>query len=171
MTYNTAQTQFSSESSTEPITLAEAKAWIKVDTAITADDTLITELIKAARQQCEGFLGISLISRTVTAIINNSAGNIELPYGPLVSFTSLTDEDGNAIVAADYGLRGIGFKYLYTPRYDYMTAVYTTGYTAVQENFKTAVKEQVAWLYDNRGEAKELSEIVSMTLKPYRRVE
>ncbi len=171
MKYNTAQTQFSSESATEPITLAAAKAWIKVDTAITADDTLITELIKAARQQVEGFLGISLISRTVTAVINNSAGSIELPYGPLVSFTSLTDEDGTAIAADDYELRGIGFKYLHEPLYDYMTAVYTTGYTALPENFKTAVKEQVAWLYDNRGEAKELSEIVYNTLKPFRRVE
>ena len=171
MNYNTSQTQFSSESGTEPITLAEAKAWIKVDTAITADDILITELIKAARMQVEGFLGISLIQRTVTAIINNSAGDIELPYGPLVSFTSLTDEDGTAIAADDYELRGIGFKYLHEPLYDYMTAVYTTGYTALPENFKTAVKEQVAWLYDNRGEAKELSEIVYNTLKPFRRVE
>ena len=171
MNYNTSQTQFSSESGTAPITLAEAKAWIKVDTAITADDTLITELIKAARQQVEGFLGISLIHRTVTAIINNSAGDIELPYGPLVSFTSLTDEDGTAIAADDYELRGIGFKYLHEPLYDYMTAVYTTGYTALPENFKTAVKEQVAWLYDNRGEAKELSEIVYNTLKPFCRVE
>lgn len=171
MKYNTAQTQFSSESATEPITLAEAKAWIKVDTAITADDTLITELIKAARQQVEGFLGISLISRTVTAVINNSAGSIELPYGPLVSFTSLTDEDNVAITSDNYELRGIEFKYLKTPEYDYMTAVYTTGYTTVPENFKTAVKEQVAWLYDNRGEAKELSEIVYNTLKPFRRVE
>lgn len=171
MKYNTAQTQFSSESGTEPITLAEAKAWIKVDTAITADDVLVTELIKSARQQVEGFLGISLIARTVTGVLNNSAGNIELPYGPLVSFTSLTDEDGTTIAADDYELRGIGFKNLKKPCYDYMTAVYTTGYTTVPENFKTAVKEQVAWLYDNRGEAKELSEIVLHTLKPYRRVE
>ena len=170
MKYNTSQTQFSSESSTEPVTLQEVKDWIKVDTAITADDTLLTELIKVARAQCEGFLGISLITRTVTAILNNSAGNIELPYGPLVSFTSLTDENGDAIVSDDHILQGIGFKWLKEPYNEYMTAVYTTGYTTVPLNFKTAVKEQVAWLYDNRGEAKELSEIVLTTLKPYRRI-
>lgn len=170
MKYNTSQTQFSSEDATEPVTLAEAKAWIRVDTAITADDTLITELIKVARAQCEGFLGVSLISRTVTAILNNSAGNIELPYGPLVSFTSLTDVNGDAITSDDYTLQGIGFKWLKEPCDEYMTAVYTTGYTTVPLNFKTAVKEQVAWLYDSRGEDKELSPVVMENLKPYRRV-
>jgi hypothetical protein len=169
MKYNTAQTKFSSENSTEPVTLAEAKNWIKVDAGITDDDALITELIKVARQQCEGFLGISLIERTVTAVINNSAGGAELPYGPVVSFTSLKDVDDNALTEV---LQGLDFKTLKTPLDDYMTAVYTTGYPdGVPLNFKTAIKEQVAWLYDGRGEDKELSATVLQNLKPYRRVE
>lgn len=170
MKYNTSQTQFSSESSTEPVTLTEAKEWLKVDTVITEDDALITELIKVARIQCEGFLGISLITRTVTAVLNNSLGGIELPYGPVVTFTSLTDSEGDAILAANYELRGVGFKWLETPLDEYMTAVYTTGYTTLPVNFKEAVKMQIAHLYENRGDEQGLSPMVMQSLKPFRRV-
>ncbi len=162
---------FSSESSTEPCTLAEVKSWAKVD--LTDDDTLITELIKTARKQCEGFSGISLITRTVTAYIKNTAGDLELPYGPVVSFTSLTDVDGDAITSDNYILRGGGFKYLVEPYDDYLVAVYTTGFTTLPTQYKTGVLQQFTHLYENRGDNSQtdnLSDMAKQTLTPYRRV-
>ena len=144
---------------------------------------MITELIKTARAQCEGYLCISMISKTVTSILNNSLGAVELPYGPVVTFTSLTDENGTAIVAADYTLRGLDFKYLVSPYNDYMTAIYAAGYTTLPVNLKTGLLQQIAWLYENRGDSKEnmfkarvdnntgqISPMALATLQPYRRV-
>ena len=47
---------------TEPITLTEAKLWLKVDDS--TDDDLITALIIAARQACEDYTHRSLITQT-----------------------------------------------------------------------------------------------------------
>ncbi len=165
---------------TEPVTRAEAKAWCKIESSITDDDTLIDSLIKAARIAIEGYLCISLIPRTVTAYLNNSLGDIELPYGPVNSFTSLYRTidtlDDTVIDAEYYRLRGSAFKNIYTPDYDHLRAIYTAGYAtaAVPEQYKTAIKQQVVYLYQNRGdidgEAPVLSPKVIETLKPYRRV-
>lgn len=46
----------------EPVTLAEAKAHLRVDS--TADDTLIQGLIQAAREAAESFTGRALIHQT-----------------------------------------------------------------------------------------------------------
>jgi uncharacterized phiE125 gp8 family phage protein len=172
---------------TEPLTLNEAKEWCKIELAIAEEDALITELIKTARLQVEGFLNISLVDKTIEAAINNSLGGIELPYGPLKTFTSLKDEDGNILsVDTDYKLQGVFFKSIKTPCSSFLIANYTTGYTSANPlpmNFKTAVLQQVAYLYENRGDTPanattqnnrtvptELSQIVELTLSPYRRV-
>ena len=130
MKYNAVlDVNFSAESSTEPVTLNEAKQWCKIELDIAEENTLITELIKSARMQCEGYLCISLIARTVTALLNNTLGDIELPYGPVVAFTSLTDSEGDAITSGNYTLKGTVFKYIHSPCYDNMVAIYTTGYS------------------------------------------
>lgn len=167
---------------TEPVTLQEAKDWCKIE--VSDDDTLIEELIVSARKQCEGFLCISLVDKTVSAVLNNSLGNIELPYGPIKTITSITDSEGTVLVANDtYKLRGFEFKKLESPCNEYLEAVYTTGYTTIPDNFKTAVLQQIAFLYENRGDTPagsqrfnnqnvptQLSPMVKETLNPYRRV-
>lgn len=163
---------FSNENATEPVTLAEAKLWCKIDT--TEDDNLITALIKTARQMCEQYVGQSLITRTVTAVINNTNGGVYLPYGPVTSFTSLTDSEGSVITSDNYQLSGTQFPRLLWPKYNNMTAVYVTGYATLPEEYKTAIKEQVFFLYNNRGEEIEtaqlsLSPMAKTILKPMKR--
>lgn len=46
----------------EPLTLAEAKLFLKVD--LSADDALITDLIIAARKRCEDWRGQSFLTQT-----------------------------------------------------------------------------------------------------------
>lgn len=50
----------------EPVTLAQAKAQLVVDTGFTDDDDLITSLIVAARQHCEKIMQRAIFNRTVT---------------------------------------------------------------------------------------------------------
>lgn len=100
---------------TEPVSLTEAKAWAKVDD--TADDTLITSLIVAARESAEQFLRRSLITQTwklsidlpasrfddslgegvydlpVTALYSGLPSAIRLPKGPVQSITSVKTYD------------------------------------------------------------------------------
>ena len=51
-----------STSGAEPVTLSQAKLACRVDADITADDTLLTSFIKAARSQAEQQLGRSLVT-------------------------------------------------------------------------------------------------------------
>ena len=180
MNYNAVlEAKFSGISTTYPVTLAEAKAWCKIEADITEDDDLIEDLIISATVLCEGYLNISLMPKTVTAIVNNSLGGVELPYGPVTAFTSLKDVDDTALVLTDdYTLQGIDFKTIKTPCDEYLKAEYAAGYTDTNlpGNFKTAILQQIVYLYENRGDIdsgralSELSPILKMTLKPYRRV-
>jgi hypothetical protein len=155
---------------TEPVTLAEAKAWCKIELDITEEDGLITELITVARELVEGYLNISLVDKTITAHVRNDLGNIEFPYGPVKAITSVKDADDVTLVAdSTYTIQGINFLCLTTPCDELVKLEYTTGWTAVPEYFKTAVKNQILFLYENRGDST-LSPMLKTTLKPYRRV-
>jgi hypothetical protein len=160
--------QFSNESLVEPVTLPEARSWLKLD--VSDDDSMVTELITAARQQCEGFLNISLISRTVTAWLQIGLDEIRLPYGPVKTITSVTNYKDDPI--AGYQVKYELFKAL-DPCTEVKT-VYDAGFNgSIPKHFKTAIKEQIAWLYTNRGDAEvteTLSPIAKKILAPYRRV-
>lgn len=143
-------------SATEPLTLADAKAYMNITSD--SQDTLITELIKAARQAIEKATGLSLVPSTVVALIDNSGGDIELPLGPYVKELSIANVDGNAVT--DFTLRGLQFKTLYGPTTDYLVCTYKAGYTAaafetyplLPTDLLNAIKDQVSFLFENRGE-------------------
>jgi hypothetical protein len=161
---------FSAESAALPFTLAQAKTWARVDTD--EDDALITALITAARRKCEQFTGISFITRTVTAILNNSNGGIYLPYGPVAGTIALTDLNGNTITQTNNEIIGLDFKQIVEPRSSYIKAVYPAGYTTLPADLVTAWKMQVAYMYDHRGdgEGKNLSPEALVILETLRRV-
>lgn len=147
---------------TEPVTLQEAKDWDKIDQDV--DDDLITALITAARRMCEKFSGIGFISRTITASINNSNGGFQLPYGPVTVDPTATDENDNALEVR------YKFGQILSPR-GRMTVSYTAGYATLPEDLKTALKAQILFLYENRGESViAVSPIAKMILEPLREV-
>lgn len=162
--------QFSNESLVEPVILPEARSWLKLD--VSDDDTIVTELITAARQQCEGFLNISLISRTVTAWLQIGLDEIRLPYGPVKTITSVTNYKGDPI--AGYQVKYELFKAL-DPCTEVKT-VYDAGFNngALPKHFKIAILNQIAWQYEHRGDETEqqttLSPEAKKILIPYRRV-
>lgn len=83
------QISYASQVVTEPITLAEAKAWMQID--FNDWDTLITnDLIPAARIESEKASGMLYVQRNVT-ISNNKKSERIYPIGPWVADVT-TDE-------------------------------------------------------------------------------
>ena len=59
--------------SSEPITLADAKLHLKVET--TADDSLIQSLITSCREEAEEYTGLILISQVWALYLNQFPSN------------------------------------------------------------------------------------------------
>ena len=162
--------EFNDENIVEPVTLTEAKDFCKVE--IGTDDDLITALITAARQDCEAYTAVGFVVHNAVALLNNCNGDIYLPYGPLVAINQVTDEDGNVLVLdSTYTLSGNAFKRLVDPREKNITIDYTTGYSELPQTLKTALLNQIYWLYDNRSQSVDkISPIAQSLLNPFRRV-
>lgn len=162
--------EFNDAGIVEPVTLTEAKNFCKID--ITTDDALVTALITAARQMCESYTSVGFVERELTAVVNNMNGDIYIPYGPVVSIISVTDEDENSLVlGTGYTLSGISFKRLATPRDTNITINYIAGYSTLPEVLKTAVLNQIYYLYDNRSQGvDDVGPIAKSLLNIYRRV-
>lgn len=75
----------------EPITLAEAKAHLRI--THTDEDALITSLISVARADAENELQRSLITQTREIARDAFPAAIELTFGPVIAVTSVKFDD------------------------------------------------------------------------------
>lgn len=83
----------------EPVTLAEARLHLKSDTDVTADDTLISALIVAARELAEAETRRALITQTWKLTLDEFPADcdpIRVPRPNLLTVTGITyvDTDG-----------------------------------------------------------------------------
>lgn len=96
------------EPAAEPVTLAEAKLHCRVETAFTDDDTLITALITAAREQAEHRMGRTVIASGWTLVLDAFAAAIRLPMPRVTAVASVkyVDVDGvqQTLAGTDYSL-------------------------------------------------------------------
>lgn len=150
----------------EPVTLAEAKLHCKVDVA--DDDTLITALIVAARQQAEHRTGRALITQQWELTLERFADRIPLPRPALVSVQSVKYLDGNGALQTldntEYQVVISELVGYIQPSYgkswpfcrvqpDSVAVAYTCGYgdaAAVPVSIKSWIKMAVATLYSQR---------------------
>ncbi|MGN6436871.1 MAG: head-tail connector protein [Agriterribacter sp.] len=143
------------DSPTEPVTLEEAKAWLRIDGS--DEDVIITEIIKSSRQGVEDYTNCSLVEKSIVCDVWLAASCLkdafELPHGPVQGSPTVT-QAGNTITDYPkvegrflkvYGLSGLH------------RISYNVGYETVPERLKQAVLNEIAYRYQNRGDqAKEL---------------
>lgn len=99
----------------EPITLAEAKSWLKVDYA--DEDSLIGMLISGVREQVEEFTGLSLIASTIEYFNDEIPEEIVLPYP---DHASITEVKINDVVSTAYKKTGLS-QFIVYPESTYLS--------------------------------------------------
>jgi len=141
-----------------PVTTAEAKAHMRVDTS--ADDTYIAALIAAATGMAELYTRRRLVRSTWTLYLDRfpaaPKNTIELPYPPLASVSSVVYLDGsgcsNTLTAnTDYQVDTYSFvgrlavapssywPETQTDKRNAVTITYVAGYTASDDTEGSAV--------------------------------
>lgn len=139
---------------TEPITLDEAKAWLRVDGA--ADDTLITSLITQSRELVEQYLNYSIVETTIVCTATPRK-ELVLPFTPVVTIASVKDEEGEDVdytwnefyISFDkgtYSVTGGSNEYVQT------VTTYDAGLPEIPGGLKLGLLEVMSWLYENRGD-------------------
>lgn len=163
---------------TEPVTLAEAKAWARVDGG--SDDAVVTALVRAARAACErytaGYFAQTVLATTLRAdepyTLPASAGAPTAVVGVITDLASLPAPGGVLSgYLAEYA-KGIIINrepgQWSPPTY---TVTYPAGYAPglVPDDIKTAILITVAALYDDRdGSGAGLPSRARAMLDPYR---
>lgn len=132
----------------EPVTLAEAKLFIRV--SHTSEDAQIAELITQARQTIEKATGLSLLAKTVKLWFSNEGGYFRLPYGPVNSSVTFY-EDYTGTLLTNTRLVGGNHPVLTFPKLETIRAEYSVGYTSLPKQLKGAILDQVNFMYENRG--------------------
>lgn len=142
----------------EPMSLAEAKEHLRIDSAVTAEDDLISSLITSARQWCEMYENNSYIVRTYKAYLDCFTNYILLPHGFLVSVDSIQYYDSvgtlQTLDASVYTADAdslppriyLAYNQSWPSTYDIPKAVIITYTVGVAAKFVCAYSEQTATL-------------------------
>ena len=169
-----------------PVTLAEAKAYLRVDHAF--EDAGISAMIAAAVNLLDGrngILGRCLEPATWELLLDRFPNReIRLPLGPVASVTSVafTDPEGaeGAVDAGSFALDNVeGFGGWIVPHagFAWPAAMETINAVRVRfvagtgapEGVKQAILVMVATRYDLRGEGRMLTPGIVADLAPFRR--
>lgn len=134
---------------TEPVSLLQMKQYLKMEN-ISADDAVITDMIKEARTWVERRCGISLITKSVTAILEVMT-SIELPYGP-VDKASIEVLNNNGETVETPVLSGLDGGFIRIANRGRFEVTYDAGYSTVPQDLIQAIKAHVAYSYENRGD-------------------
>lgn len=129
----------------EPVTLAEAKEYCKIDSDYTAEDDLLSDLILSARRSLEMFGNISLVEKRLK-VFTDSDKTLWLPYSPVIEVESIIDPYGNTIEYDPTFKYKINIKNIVP-----YSVIYTAGFRPLPKDIKLAVLKQVLTDYDNRG--------------------
>lgn len=172
--------------SSEPITLAEAKLFLRVDQ--NAEDSLITTLIAAAREAVEVACGRALITRRVRESLDiwrrDSVGGAIMGLGPVTNIVAvrlIADNGAQSVIdPTRYRLEGAGDR----PRLVFEAGVpatlrsaggieieYDAGYAASAASLPVALRiatmQVVAALYETRQGQTQIPEAARALMAPF----
>lgn len=163
----------------QPVTLAQAKEWARIDDD-TSQDNVLAMLIAAMTRHAENLTGRAFIQRSLQLILDGwpCSGGIELPLPPAIAVSSIqyVDTDGTTqtLAASQYVLHDWREPAVIVPAWQVtwpntrylLNAVkvnYTAGYApvgsptdetayqySVPATLKTWIAARIATLYENR---------------------
>lgn len=155
----------------EPVTLAEARLWCRIDADDTTQDAVLLLLIGAMRRHSEDITGRAFVRRTLQLRLRGfPCTEIELPHPPLISVSSIEYTDG---AGSDLNLNGSPSEYrvdadsvpgLVMPIYGgawpatrgdlaSVRITYDCGYASVSgipAEVRTWIQARISTIYDNR---------------------
>ncbi len=149
-----------------PLSLMQAKTFLRIDTGTGSEDDLLSTLITAARERAELHLQRCITGGTFTLTTGeiDPMGRVYLSKAPLLSVQSVNyyDTAGVLQLAAASTYRVVtaeepGFVvFTTTPAYDSsredgIKITFTAGYTTVPSGIKLAMNWIVRDAYENRG--------------------
>jgi len=166
-----------STTGSEPITAAQAKAYLKQEYGVIAsEDVIIERQIKAARQLCEAYIDSSIVEKTIRTTFfefqewdyySDGSVVLELPRGPVKSLTSVkkqvpgvSDEtltlNGNYYkLGQDWPRVKVSVASTVTTSAAYDTdgylVEYVAGMTSVDAPLVEGMLKTIADMYVNRG--------------------
>lgn len=161
----------------EPLTATEAKAHLRVTT--TAEDTLITSYIVAAREWVENWTGHVLVSRAITETFGEWGDYLTLRYRPVTALGDITytASDGEDTAYEDGILRTFTYPATVYPASSFpvlgtgggISVEYTAGYASaadVPQAFKQAMLLLIGhWHTTRAGAASDKMEEVPLAVK------
>lgn len=160
---------------TEPLTLAEAKLYLRVDGS--SEDTLITQLMDAARETAEAYLRRSLITQQWKLSYEGYfPQRVYLSMGPVTSIVRVSKKT-KAGTVTDISTTAY---YLGVPDQLVLTelvaehlveVVYGAGYgtaSDVPQAIRQGMLAHIAAMFDSRSEAGSLPETSKALYQPYR---
>ena len=135
---------------TEPVTLEDAKAFMKVD--YSDDDAVITAMIKSARKIIARKLNRVLVPSTVTLTVqtSNAYEPVGLYYDSNIADLIVTDLEADSLPlsADEYKMLNSTLTFNYKGAY----RLTWTETPQVEDDIKEAIKMLVAYRYNNRGD-------------------
>lgn len=150
----------------EPVTVNEAKNYLKVDD--TTDDALIAQLIKASRKLIETQAALTFHRRTITQKQTGGLETLDALRQPIHAVSSITyakdfDSTPETLDATVYRYAGNRFfheggRFVEGRPADGYVITYTAGMVAdatpstLNNDMKTAILRIAAFLYENRQE-------------------
>jgi len=150
----------------EPVTLAEAKNYLRVDT--TEDDLLIASLIKTARRTCENLSNRYFHQRQVIQKQTGGLEVIDFMRSPVTTVSSViykdtADSTGEAftefyITSEKMFTTALQSRFTHGRQGDGYTITYTAGIVAdatpstISSDIKIAILRVVGFMYENRAE-------------------
>lgn len=161
---------------TEPLTLTEAKSYLRIDAS--DEDALLATLISSATEHAELHLNRRLITQTIDLFVDCSDRGVliglQLPIGPVQSITEVAgiDADDGAeelLDPARYYQDGDSLIFAESGAVERLRVRYQVGYGAgldVPSAIKTGLLIHVAALYEHRGVAA-LPEQSAKLYRPY----
>lgn len=138
-----------------PITLDTVKQHLNID--FNDHDDKLNALLASAFREVELFTECGLKTKTVRLSYEQINGTILLPYAPIQSITSVTNNEGTSLVlGTDYELSGEKTK-LSAYNSNGIKLTYVCGFASLPKDIENAILDIIAVDFDNKVEDKRLA--------------